>query len=179
VPGLNAPPDGAALNYPEGAVTTLAWDAVPGAAAYRVMLDVSPSFTQPVTDQNDVSGTSLALPGLKNGEYYWRVAARMPDGLEGRFSDPARFTLVAPDPSTMPPALTASLEVRQNVVQVSGRTDPGAKVTINDIPVTVGADGSFTEYLTLAQPGQQLVVIRSTGLNKVVAEQRRKVVAHF
>jgi hypothetical protein len=143
------------------------------------MLDIAPAFTQPVFDQHDVAGTSLALPGLKSGEYYWRVAARMPDGLEGRFSEPARFKLIAPDASTMPPSLTASLEVRQNVVQVNGRTDPGAQVTINDIAVSVGADGTFTEYLTLAQPGQQVVVIRSTGQNKVVAEQRRKVVARF
>lgn len=180
-PVLTAPPHDAEFDYPEPdeATTVLAWDPVPGASAYRVMLDLDRAFNHPLLDREDVLAISTELRGLKGGEYFWRVAARLKDGSEGRFSEPARFTVIAPDAATAPPRLTVSLEVRQNVVKVKGRTAPGARVTVNDIPIAVAPDGGFAEFLTLERPGEQVVVIRSRGRNDAVAEQRQAITATF
>jgi hypothetical protein len=61
-------------------------------------------------------------------------------------------------------------------VQVKGRTEAGASLTINDQAIAVRPDGSFNEILTL-NPGRQDIVVRAVGAGGGVAEQRRPVVA--
>jgi hypothetical protein len=69
-----------------------------------------------------------------------------------------------------------TLEVRNNILQIKGRSEPGATVTVNGQRADVQADGSFNEFVTLDRAGQQVVVIRAVGLNGGVAERRRSVV---
>ncbi len=70
-----------------------------------------------------------------------------------------------------------SLEVRQNILQVRGRTEPGATLTVNGQRVDVASDGAFNEFIQLPaeKPGRQLVVFRSVGINGGVAEVKRPV----
>jgi hypothetical protein len=67
-----------------------------------------------------------------------------------------------------------SFEARNNVIRLVGKTEPGARLTVNGDPVTVQPDGSFREFVTLARKeGEQRVVIRSTSLAGGVAEETR------
>ena len=68
------------------------------------------------------------------------------------------------------------LDTRQNIVQVKGRTEPGATLTVNGERMEVDSDGSFNECITLQKPGRQMVVIRATGLNGGVTERKVAVV---
>jgi hypothetical protein len=72
-----------------------------------------------------------------------------------------------------------SVDTRQNILQVKGRTEPGATVTVNGQRVEVDGDGSFNDYITLEKPGRQLVVIRATGLNGGVNERKQPVVVSY
>jgi hypothetical protein len=72
-----------------------------------------------------------------------------------------------------------SLDVRTNILQIKGRTEPGATVTVNDQRVDVQGDGSFNEFIQLDKGGRQIVVIRSTGINGGVNEQKRPIVVTF
>ncbi len=82
-------------------------------------------------------------------------------------------------PSTVAGAATPllvieSFEARNNVIRLVGKTEPGARLTVNGDPVTVQPDGSFREFVTLARKeGEQRVVIRSTSLAGGVAEETR------
>ena len=78
-----------------------------------------------------------------------------------------------------PPLFIDPLDVRSNIVQVKGRTEPGATVTVNGQRVDVQEDGSFNEFITLQEPGKQLVIIRSTGINGGVNEQKRTVIVAY
>ena len=79
-----------------------------------------------------------------------------------------------------PPPLTLDVvDLRTNILQVKGRTEPGGRVTVNEQRVDVQTDGSFNEFITLEKPGRQTVVIRATGINGGVAEQRRPVVVGY
>jgi hypothetical protein len=71
------------------------------------------------------------------------------------------------------------LDVRMNIVQVKGRTEPGATVTVNGQRVDVASDGVFNEFISLEKAGRQTVVIRATGINGGVREERRPVVVAF
>jgi hypothetical protein len=120
------------------------------------------------------------LRGLDVGKYYWRVAALDKDSNQGQFSDFFRFSVSAPGRAAgaggpPPPLVIQSLEVRSNILQIKGRTEAGASVTVNGQHVPVQDDGSFNEYITLDQAGKQVVAIRATGMNGGVRELRRPV----
>jgi len=186
VPTLLAPPHQAEISYPDlaRATTLLAWKPVPGAASYHVMVDFSPYFNRPLVDRTGWRESSMELRGLDVGKYYWQVSSLDKDGVEGNFSDFARFTVGRPSGAGKgegpPPMLMVEpLDPRANIVQVKGRTEPGATVTVNGDRVDVASDGTFNEFITLGKVGRQIVVIRATGINGGVREEKRPVVVAF
>jgi FecR protein len=185
-PALLAPPHMAEISYPDPtrATTLLAWKSVPGATSYHVMVDYSPYFNRPLVDRRGHTDASVELRGLDVGKYYWRVAAADKDQNEGIFSDFQRFTVTRPSGNSSgtgppPPLVIESLDLRTNILQVKGKTEPGASVTINGQRVDVQGDGSFNEFITLAIAGRQLVTIRSTGINGGINVQKRPVVVAY
>jgi hypothetical protein len=186
VPALLAPPHQTEVSYvnPAQATTLLVWKPVPGASSYHLMLDYSAYFNRPLVDRAGIKDSSVELRGLETGKYYWRVAAVDATGVEGPYSEFARFTVSRPQgvgPGSGPPPMLAlqPLEVRANILQVKGRTEPGSTLTVNGQRVDVASDGSFNEFVTLDKPGRQTVLIRSTGLNGGVRELRPTVVVSY
>jgi hypothetical protein len=187
VPALLAPPHQTEVSYvnPAQATTLLVWKPVPGAASYHLMLDYSPYFNRPLVDRAGIKDSSVELRGLDTGKYYWRVAALDAAGVEGPYSDFARFTVSRPlgvgRGSGPPPVLVLQqpLEVRSNILQVKGRTEPGSTLTVNGQRVDVAPDGSFNEFVTLDKPGKQTVLIRAMGLNGGVRELRPTVTVSY
>jgi hypothetical protein len=179
VPQLTAPSNGTDIAYPElaQATTLLLWNAVPGASAYRVMVDFSPSFARPLYDRRAERKTQMELRSLEAGAYYWKVAAVLPDGAEGSFSDLWRFTLTkaAPVAAAPPPLVFEAAELKGNVLHVRGRTEPGANITLEGVRLEVQADGSFNEFLTFDGGPDATVLLRATGVRGGTAEQRRQV----
>jgi hypothetical protein len=186
VPALMAPPHQAEITYPDPAraTTLLAWKPVLGAVSYHLMLDYSAYFNRPLVDRKGIRDSQQELRGLEPGKYYWRVAAVDKDGEEGNFSDFARFAVSRPSAGSggdgpPPPLVIESVDVRTNILQVKGKTEPGATITVNGQRVDVDADGTFNDFITLEKAGKQIVVIRATGLNGGVNEQRRPVVVGY
>jgi hypothetical protein len=186
IPTLLAPPHQAEVSYidPSRATTLLAWKPVQTASSYHVMLDYSAYFNRPLVDRKGIKDAQVELRGLDVGKYYWRVAAVDRDGQEGAFSDFARFTVARPSGSAggdgpPPPLSIEVLETRGNILQVKGKTEPGATVTVNGQRVDLDSDGSFNDFITLEKAGRQEVVLRATGLNGGVNEQRRPVVVGY
>jgi hypothetical protein len=185
-PTLLTPPHQAEITYPNPslATTLLLWKGPSEAISYHLMLDYSAYFNRPLVDRKGIKDAQQELRGLEVGKYYWRVAAIDKNGEEGAFSDFARFTVAGPGGGTIgdgppPPLLIESIDTRQNILQVKGKTEPGASVTVNGQRVEVEGDGSFNDFITLEKPGRQVVVIRATGLNGGVNEQRRPVVVGY
>ncbi len=185
VPTLLAPPHQTEISYPDPtkATTMLIWRHVTGAVTYHVMLDYSAYFNRPLVDRQGLRAGSVELRGLDTGKYYWKVAAVGKDGAEGAFSEFARFTVTRPQGAgakggAPPPLAIESLDLRTNILQVKGRTEPGATLTVNGQRVEVRNDGSFNEFITLDKPGRQTVVLRATGINGGVREERPTVVVY-
>ena len=178
-PQLTAPSNGTDIAYPElaQATTLLLWNAVPGASAYRVMVDFSPAFARPLYDRWAERPTQMELRALDAGSYYWKVAAIGGDGTEGSFSDLWRFTLAKAVPSTAtpPPLVFEAAELKGNVLHVRGRTEPGANLSLNGVRLEVQADGSFNEFVTFAEGPGATVTLKATGVRGSAAEQRRRV----
>jgi hypothetical protein len=91
-------PDAPVLAAPAGFATdvsvgtSLSWNAVGGAAFYRVQLATEPGFGAPILNDSTVTGTSRAVGVLAgNTDYYWRVSARNTGGT-GPWSLIRKFT---------------------------------------------------------------------------------------
>ena len=179
VPQLTAPSNGTDIAYPDLAqgITLVLWNAVPGASAYRVMVDFSPSFARPLFDRQTARSTQMELRALEAGEYYWKVAAVGTDGTEGGFSDLWRFTLAkSPQTTTTPPPLAfEAAELKGNLLHVRGRTEPGATLSLNGVRIEVQADGSFNEFVTFDGEAGASVRLTATGTRGGTVEQRRRV----
>jgi hypothetical protein len=185
-PTLLAPPHQTEISYPDPtkATTMLIWRQVPSAVTYHVMLDYSAYFNRPLVDRQGLRAGSVELRGLDTGKYYWKVAAVGKDGAEGAFSEFARFTVTRPQGAAAkggapPPLAIESLDLRTNILQVKGRTEPGATLTVNGQRVEVRNDGSFNEFITLDKPGRQTILLRATGINGGVREERPTVVVSY
>jgi hypothetical protein len=177
------PPGGASglLSLVEGAPVPVSWSASSGASSYRVQIESkNAAAPEVVFDKSALTGTSANIPGLAAGEFSLKVAGLTADGVQGKFSPPVNFRIertAPPKPviAAPPPVLVIeAFEARNNVLRLVGKTDPGAKLTVNGDPVTVQPDGSFREFVTLARKqGEQKVVIRSTSPSGGVAEETR------
>jgi hypothetical protein len=83
VPTLIAPLSGARTgDYPE-----FEWEAITGAASYRLMVATNPQFSNPVIDIRTNNIHFIPTDKLKVGSYYWRVAMVDRDGQQGPFND--------------------------------------------------------------------------------------------
>jgi hypothetical protein len=182
-PPTAVPPGGASgvLSLAEGAPLPLSWSASAGASSYRIQIELKNGTGREVVfDRNGMKGTTASVPGLSAGEFTLRVAGLTDDGVQGKFSALVAFKIertAAPRPVTTAPApvlVIEAFEARNNVLRLVGKTEPGAKLTVNGDPVTVQPDGSFREFVTLARKqGEQRVVIRSTSSSGGVAEETR------
>ncbi len=190
LPSIPVPekPGGGTLLLAEGDPVSLSWAAAAGAVAYRVQVEaVAVGGRETVFDKDGIKGTTATPSGVTKGAFAFRVAALTADGISGRFSDAVTFTVersapVATRPTiadTPPPLLVIRVfEARSNVIRLAGKTEPGARLTVNGDPVTVQPDGSFSEFITLARKqGEQRVVIRATSPAGGVAEETRTVTA--
>lgn len=180
-PTATAPGASGLLSLPEGAPVPLSWAASAGASSYRVQIETkNGSGREVVFDQNGLKGTAANIPALSAGEFTFRVAGLTDDGVQGKFSALVAFRVERtapplPPAAAPPPTLVIeAFEARNNVLRLVGKTEPGAKLTVNGDPVTVQPDGSFREFVTLARrQGEQRVVIRSTSPSGGVAEETR------
>jgi hypothetical protein len=184
VPVLLAPPHQAEIAYvdPARSTTLLAWRPV-SAATYHVMLDFNPNFGRPVVDRKEWKSASMELRGLEVGAYFWKVSAVDKNGVEGSFSEFASFRVTKPTAvasAAPPPRVEVEpLEARGNILQVKGKTEAGASLTVNGQRIDVASDGSFNEFITLEPGGRPVVVIRATGLNGGVTELKRPFVVSY
>jgi len=188
-PALVAPASKATLPVvpPPDPTARLSWKSVKNGETYRVSMDFNVTqanlLLSAALDESDIRQTSHDLKGLEPGRYFWRVSAVNKDGLEGASSRVSFFSVVipvvpqavaTPSPEAGPSLLLQAVEeVAPGVVHVGGRTQPGATVTVDGTPVKVMPDGSFSEYVRRAGPGD--LVIRVTTPDGQVTEQTRSV----
>ena len=105
VPSLRAPADGSVVN---GDVVGLAWDAVAGAAEYRVRISENSDLTDCIIDATATT-ENFGPAGLSNSQtYYWQVAATDCYHHTGIGSQIRSFTVNASHPNTLPVASITS-----------------------------------------------------------------------
>jgi hypothetical protein len=149
---------------PHRAVIHFSWANVPEAVNYRLRVSTNAMFTR-VVKETTGAGTSADISGLDAGDYFWAVTAIDASKHESAPSDPFKFTLAAKGKTD-----TMLLEVdppvlHGNVVELIGRTEPGAALIVNgDSVADIRPDGHFRYFTPQLSRGSHDLAV--TGQNR-------------
>jgi hypothetical protein len=119
---------------------------VPEAASYKLKVSTNAMFTRNVQERV-TSQTSVDLSGLDPGDYFWSVTATDASKRDSAPSDPFKFTLAAQGKTQEMLLEIDSPILHGNVVELVGRTEPGAALIVNGEPVAdIRPDGRFRYF---------------------------------
>ena len=116
--------------------------------------------------------------GLGEGAYYWMVQSYDAAGKESSESEKNRFNIVPKDTDTAVMTLDLDpLSQHGHVIELTGKTEVGARVMVNgqEVPV-IGVDGTF-HYFTPPLPlGESVITITAQNKKGGVKTEQKKVV---
>jgi hypothetical protein len=163
-PGLVAPLNLAPIisENPKSAMIRFEWQPVDQAVGYTLRISPTTMFTK-LVKQMSVSGTSAELTGLDAGDYFWNVTATDAKKETSEFSETFKFSLVAQGKTQNMLLEIEGTQIHGRVVELIGKTEPGAALIVNGLPVAnISPDGTFRHFTEPLEPGEHdLVVIGS------------------
>jgi hypothetical protein len=152
------------VNDPKRDPVHFAWNAVATAKTYQFQISTTAAFNHVVMDKK-VPNENVDITGLDPGDYFWRVRAIDADGKTSDVSDPFKFILVVHGKEQEMLLEVDSTELNGNVVEVIGRTEPGAALIINGEQVaSIQGDGHFRHFLPAMTKGSHEIIL--TGQNR-------------
>ena len=152
------------------------WTAIPTADSYRIRVSSSPIFNHILFDKT-VRSTSVRLPSLKEGDYYWNVTSLDAQQKESQQSESNQFSVIKQENSEEILLVVEKMIQHGRVVEVIGRTEPGATVLVNNEPVfSVAANGSFKHFTSpLSNSGPNRITITAQNNQGKVATVRKTI----
>ncbi len=155
---------------------TFSWTPVPSAKAYRLRISSSPIFSSRVYDRH-VASSTVKVNGLPEGTYYWAVSSLDTKNRESQTSDANKFTLLRQLPEDEILLEVDNFIQHGKVIEIAGRTEPGARVIVNDSPVfSVAPDGTFKHFTQpFANPGANQITITAQNAKGQIATRRKTV----
>jgi hypothetical protein len=140
------------------------WKAAATAKMYDFQVSTTTMFNHIVMERKTAS-TSVDIPGLEPGDYFWRVHAIDEKNNISDESESYKFTLVTAGKEQDMLLEVDDTELQGNVVEVIGRTEPGAALIINGAAVAdIKPDGNFRYFTDPMTRGSHTIVI--TGQNR-------------
>ena len=149
---------------PKHAPVHFEWKPVPEAISYEIRVSTTSMFSRIVEDRK-LAGTSVDISGLDPGDYFWDVMAT--DALKhvSAASDTFKFTLATQGKGQEMVLEIGDTELHGNVVEISGRTEPGAALIINGESVAdIHPDGTFKYFTQSLGRGSHTIAV--TGQNR-------------
>ena len=135
------------------------WLPVPGAVHYTLYISTTSMFSH-VLSEKRVTSTTTELTGLSAGDYFWKVTATDAQSRTSEPSDTSRFTLAAQGRGEEMLLEVEGTQLHGSVVEVTGRTEPGATLLVNGQNVgQIDKDGHFQYFTTPFARGSQTIVI--------------------
>jgi hypothetical protein len=149
---------------PKHAPVRFEWKPVSDAVSYELRISTTSMFSRIVEDRK-LTATSVEIVGFDPGDYFWDVLATDQEKRVSAPSDTFKFTLATQGKGQEMLLEVGSTELHGNVVEITGRTEPGAALIINGEQVAdVRGDGSFKYFTAPLTRGSQTIVL--TGQNR-------------
>jgi hypothetical protein len=168
------PDDDAVFSGATASRIPIAWTKVPNALGYRFQIAKSRFFMPEsiLVDVPNRTKSEAAIAVNDEGSFFWRVASIGPRDVASEWSPYRRFRVSTEvDETTKPPALTllTARVIGGDLVEVSGRTDPGAHVLVNGERAEPARDGAFQKIVTLRGGGAAIAVKATNGAGLATA----------
>jgi hypothetical protein len=153
------------------------WTPMANAAAYRLRISHNPYFSSLLLDRK-VEAASVVVTGLAKGAYYWSIQSYDAAGKESVESEKNRFTIIAKTTEKVDLSLDLDpFSQHGHVIEVTGRTEAGARVMVNsrEVPI-VGDDGSFHYFTPPLPNGENMITVTAQNSKGGVKTRQVKVV---
>ena len=154
-----------------------AWSQMANAAGYRLRISHNPYFSSLLLDRK-MEMTSVVVTGLPAGAYYWSIQSYDAGGKESVESEKNRFTIVVKSKEKINLSLDIDPLVQHgHVIEVTGKTEAGARVMVNgkEVPI-VGDDGAFHYFTPPLANGENLITVTAQNSKGGVNTHQEKVV---
>ena len=154
-----------------------AWSPMANATGYRLRISHNPYFSSLLLDKK-VEAASVVVTGLSVGAYYWSIQSYDAAGKESVESEKNRFTIIVKAKEKIDLALEIDPLIQHgHVIEVTGKTEAGARVMVNgkEVPI-VGDDGSFHYFTPPLPNGENLVTVTAQNSKGGVNTHQEKVV---
>ncbi len=154
-----------------------AWSPITNAAGYRLRISHNPYFSSLLLDRK-VETASVVVTGLPVGAYYWSIQSYDGAGKQSVESEKNRFTIVLKTKEKIELSLDIDpLTQHGHVIEVTGKTEAGARVMVNgkEVPI-VGEDGAFHYFTPPLPNGENLVTITAQNSKGGVKTHQERVV---
>jgi hypothetical protein len=140
------------------------WKQASNAKLYVFQASTTAMFNR-IAAEKKVASTSVDVSGLDPGDYFWRVRTIDEQSKLSDAGDAHKFTLVAQGKEQVMLLEVDNTELQGNVVEVIGRTEPGAALIINGEQVAdIQSNGQFRYFSQPMSRGSHPIVI--TGQNR-------------
>jgi hypothetical protein len=152
------------------------WTAIPTADYYRIRVSSSPIFSQTIYDR-EVRTTSIRLPSFPEGDYYWTVTSLNSEQMESQQSESNQFSVIRQDTAGEILLVVEKTIQHGRVIEIIGRTEPGATVLVNNEPVfSVAPNGSFKHFTSpLSNAGPNRITITAQNSEGRIATVRKSI----
>ncbi len=153
-----------------------AWAEMPDVSSYRLRVSSSPLFSDTVYIRRIRSNT-VQVPSLPEGDYYWTVASIDTQRGESQPSEAYQFSVIRQENEGEILLMVERYIQHGKVIEIVGRTEPGATVLVNNQPVfTVGEDGTFQHFTSpLPNTGPNRITITAQNREGKIATLRKTI----
>jgi hypothetical protein len=153
------------------------WTPMPAAKSYRLRISKNPYFSSTIVDRK-VNTSDVLVSGLESGAYYWVVQSEDSTGKESIESEKNRFTIIPKETDDATISLDLDPLVQHgHVLELTGRTEVGARVMVNgrEVPM-VSLDGTFHYFTPPLPTGESVITITAQNAKGGVNTLQKKVV---
>jgi hypothetical protein len=153
------------------------WTPMANAVGYRLRVSRNPYFSSVVVDHK-VNTADVEVSGLSEGAYYWLVQSYDVDNKESVESEKNRFTIIPKGKDTTAINLELDPFIQHgHVIELTGKTEVGARVMVNgrEVPV-VSTEGKFHYFTPPLAPGESVITITAQNARGGVNTLQKKVV---
>jgi hypothetical protein len=153
------------------------WTPMANAAGYRLRISHNPYFSSVLLDRK-VESPNVVVTGLAQGAYYWSIVSYDASGKESVESEKNRFTIITKTKEKVELSLDLDPFVQHgHVIEVTGKTESGARVMVNgrEVPI-VGDDGSFHYFTPPLPNGENMITVTAQNSKGGVNTRQEKVV---
>jgi hypothetical protein len=153
------------------------WTPMANASGYRLRISRNPYFSSTLVDKR-VNTAAVTVSGLGEGAYYWMVQSYDAAGKESVESEKNRFTIISKGKAIEAIMLELDPFVQHgHVIEVTGKTQVGARVMVNgsEVPM-IAADGTFHYFTPPLPAGEAVITVTAQTAQGGVNTQQKKII---